>query len=411
MTQNIGEALAVMVRSLVVSHDGDDYVLGRPDLGVYVSVPEPGAVLIEELQDGATLSEATARASAVAGADVDGEDFLHDLSESGLLDTDAAGVADDADDRSTGRRIRWIEGVREQTAKRLFGRVAWTAYILAAALAATVLIARADLRPSFQDFWWLPDPILSMLTLYPLGLVLAALHESWHWLAGRAVGVPAVFRVSYRSAFLVFETDLTQIVAIPRRKRYSPFLAGIAFDFVVLTAVLLLRLSDREGLLALPSPVDSLLAALVLLQILVIAWQFFAVFMRSDIYAVLANALHCHDLYRATWLTTKKRLWRLNDQEANELATISDHDRHVARYFGVAYVAGMLAVLWFLLTYVIPFMIEVIRWVGGNLLDPDPTSWSFWSSLAAVLLVVGQRVVPLLLAIRERRLRRAQILR
>lgn len=398
------------LQRLVIGHDGDGSVLGRPDLGVYVAVPEAGAALIEALQSGATVEQATARASEVAGTAVDGADFLAGLTAAGLLD-DSGGSADTPAAPKQGRQIRWVEGVSPRTAGRLFGRWAWSFYALAAATAATVLVGWPGLRPSFEHAWWLTDPIASMLLLYPIGLVLAALHEGWHWLAGRAVGVPAIFRVSYRGAYLVFETDLTQIVGIPRRRRYGPFLAGMAIDCVVMAIALVLRLANRYEVVALPGLVDRLLAAIVLLKFVGVVWQFAAIFMRSDMYAVLANALRCHDLYRATWLTTKDRLRPLTVAESAELADMTERDRGVARYFGLFYLAGMVAVSWMLLHFTIPFVIGVLVWVGGSLTHPDLGSWTFWSSLAAAVLVVGQRLAPPLLALRERRLRRAGGLR
>lgn len=400
--------VASAVGRLVVARDGDDCVLGRPDLGIYVAVPEPGAAFVEALQAGGTLAEATARASQVAGAEVDGQDFLDGLAAAGLLEAaegrvDATGQA--------GKRIRWIEGVSPRVAAWLFGRFAWTLYGLSAVFAIAVLTLRPDLRPSFEHSWWLPDPVLSVLVVLSLGLLRGAVHEAWHWLAGRAVGVPAVFRVSYRGVFLVFETDLTQIAATPRHRRYGPFLAGMAIDAVWLALALGLRLANRETALALPGLVDRLLAALVLVLAFGIAWQFAAVAMRSDLYAVLANALGCNDLYRATWLTTKDRLWRLTEDEAAELRSIGDHDRRVARWFGVTYVAGIIAGGWTVLAWGVPFLIGLLLWVKDNLSSAEPTSVAFWESVAVVLAVVGQQAGPALLALRERRLRRAGALR
>jgi len=393
---------------LVVARDGEECVLGRPDLGIYVAVPEPGAVLVETLQAGGTLAEATAAASRAAGAEVDGQDFLEGLAAAGLLDAAAEPAAGSG---PAGRRIRWIEGVSPRTARRLFGRTAWTVYSLAAIFAAGVLVLRPDLRPSFEHSWWLPDPVLSVLVVMLVWIPLAAVHEAWHWLAGRAIGVPAVFRVSYRGAFLVFETDLTQIATIPRRRRYGPFLAGMAVDSVWLALALGLRLANREAVLALPGALDRLLAALVLALVFGIVWQFAAVFLRSDMYAVLANALRCNDLYRATWLTTKDRLWRLTEAEAGELGAIGDHDRRVARWFGVVYPAGMIVVGWTVLAWGVPFSISMLLWVQGNLGSLEPTSAAFWESIAVVLVVVGQVVAPPLLALRERRLRGTRGLR
>jgi hypothetical protein len=398
----MADTLVSAVSHLVVARDSGECVVGRPALGIFVTVPEPGAVFIETLQAGGTLGEATARAGEAAGAEVDGQDFLDGLAAAGLLDA----PGEQPGPAGGSRRIRWIEGVSPRTASRLFGPVAWTVYGLAAAFAGGLLLVRPDLRPSFEHNWWLPDPVLSVLILVPVWFVFAAVHEAWHWLAGRAVGVPAVFRISYRGAFLVFETDLTQIATTPRRKRYGPFLAGMAIDSVWLALALGLRLANREGVLGLPGVLDRLLAALVLLLAYGIVWQFAAVFLRSDMYAVLANALRCNDLYRATWLTTKDRLWRLSKDEVVELGSISDHDRRVARWFGVVYLAGMLVVGWTVLALVVPFLIGMLLWVKGTLTNPNLTSAAFWESVAVALVVVGQATAPALLAVRERRLRR-----
>lgn len=411
MSERIGDDLAAAASRLVLGHDGDEYVLGRPDLGVYVVVPEPGAVFIRALQAGEPLPAAIARASRVAGEEVDGEDFLAGLAAAGLWDDQPIEAEPGTGRGQRVREIRWIEGVSPALAQRLFGRVAWTGYGLAAGFVVLVFAARPDLWPRYEHSWWLPDPVLSVLLIIPIGLLLAALHEMWHWLAGRAAGVPAIFRVSYRGIFLVFETDLTQIVTQPRRRRYGAFLAGMAFDVVILAAVLALRLAHRVDLLHLAGWVDRLLAALVLLLLLRILWQWAALFMRSDGYAVIANALRCHDLYRATWLTTKDRLWGLTGQEISELANIGPRDRQVASWFGLLYLAGLIGMAWLLVSYALPLMISMVLWVGHNLLHPSLTSFVFWESVAVVMFTAAPYAAVPLLALRERRRRRAGMLR
>src|SRR5262245_12038910 len=243
---------------LTVSFDGDDYVIGRPDLGSYVAVPEPGAVFVTSLQAGLSLAEATARASDVAGEAVDGVDFLEGLTEAGLLDQPVD--PDMATPGGRGRPVRWIEGISPRAAARLFTPVAWTGYGMAAAFAGGVLVLRPELRPTWEHMWFLPDPLLSVLAFVLVSTLTGAIHEVWHWLAGRAVGVPAVFRISYRGVFLVFETDLTQLVALPRRRRYGPLLAGMAFDVSVVAGALGLRLLVELDVIGVPAAVDRLLA-------------------------------------------------------------------------------------------------------------------------------------------------------
>ena len=402
-------------RRVVVTRNGEECVLGRPDHGTYVVVPEPGALFVEALQAGSSAAEATRRASEAAGTEVDGEDFLAGLVQAGLLDPPAGVMGNNAGGASAvrprAREIRWLEGVHPESAKRLFGPVAWVGYGMAATTVFAILAVRDDLRPSYEHVWWLPDPVLSVLVLIPLGLVLAAAHEAWHWLAGRAAGVPAIFRVSYRGFFLVFETDLSQLVTAPRRARYGPYLAGMALDITIVAVALCLRLAHRSGLVVLPGWLDRLLAAAVLILLVGVVWQWAALFMRSDGYAVLANVLRCHDLYRATWLTTKYRIWVLSNEESTELAGISSHDRRVASWFGLLYLVGLFGMAWLLLAFSLPFMIGLIGWIGQNIVNPSLGSLAFWESVAVVIVVVGQYVAVLLLAWRERRLRRAGALR
>ena len=392
---------------LVVGHDGSDFVLGRPDLGVFVAVPEPGAVFVNAVKSGASLEEATERATEVAGEVVDGLDFVKSLANAGLLDAPAATGP------GAGRRraIPWVDGVRAEVARPFFSRTAHSIYATATAFVVAVIVLVPALRPRFQDVWWVPDPVTSVLLLLPITVALGALHEAWHWLAGRALGVPATFRVSHRGVFLVFETDLSQIVVVDRRRRYMAFLAGMAFDVTLLAVILAVRLADRAGVATLPGWLGRLLAAIALGQVFRLVWQFCAVAQRSDMYAVLANALRCHDLHRATVLTTKNRMWSLTDEERRELAAISAHDRRVASWFGVVYLAGTVAMMWFAVAFALPGALGLLGWAGANLVHPAVATWTFWSSAAVAVYVATRWLLPPVLAIRERRMRKAGVLR
>jgi putative peptide zinc metalloprotease protein len=398
--------LVTAANRLVVARDGAECVLGRPDLGIYVDVPEPGAVFVEALKAGASVDEATRQASQTAGEPVDGADFLAGLAEAGLLDPPGAqGPADGPSAPARARPIRWIEGVSPEVARWLFGRVAWAVYVASAVVALAILVGQRQLRPTFESFYFIGDPVLSILLYAPIALLLRAVHEVWHWLAGRAVGVPAVFRISYRGLFVVFETDLTQIVTIPRRQRYGAFFAGLAFDCVVLATALLLRLANYAGVVALNPTFDRLLGALVLGQIIVIVWQWAALFLRSDVYAVVANALRCQNLYRTTWLTVKDRLWRLTSTETEELEQASPRDRSVAGWFGLVYLVGLIAMAWVFLTVIAPALTSIGIWLAANLVGHRLDTAAFWEALAVSLYLVAYYGAPVLLAVRERRLR------
>ncbi|QFY10553.1 hypothetical protein GBF35_31605 [Nonomuraea phyllanthi] len=107
---------------------------------------------------------------------------------------------------------------------------------------------------------------------------------------------------------------------------------------------------------------DGLLAAVALFLIFGIVWQWAALPLRGDSYALLANALRCHDLYRTTWLTAKDRLFRLAEAESAGPAETGERDRQVARWFVVPYVAGIAVMAWMLFTVVLPLMISPGGW-------------------------------------------------
>jgi putative peptide zinc metalloprotease protein len=393
---------AIRAAGLTVTHDGDDFVIGCPATGVYVAVPEPGAVLVRKLNAGATLDQATAAASEVAGEPVDGAEFVLALASSGMLASQPTGS-----DGDTGRTIKWVYGVSQHAAARLFGRTAWTLYGLAALLVLVILISAPSIRPTYADLWFVNDRALATLVSVPFVMLLGGIHESWHWLAGRALGVPAVFRITHRGPYLAFETDLTQIVALPRRKRYGPFLAGMAVDVTILAIALGLRLLDARAGLGLPQLLDHILAALAMIQCLTISYQWLLLFLRSDGYAIIANATRCHNLYRATALTTKRRVYRLTEDERAELAAISDHDRAVARWFSLVYAAGLVGVAWTMVTWVLPFVGGLIGWVARQLTTASPREVRFWTALGMVGYGCIMYLLPPVLAVRERRLRRA----
>jgi len=392
----VHSGLRSALRRLTVVQDGDEYVIGRSDLDLYVAVPRPGVVLIEALRDGSSLVEASQQASDAAGEEVDATDFLTGLAEAGMLDD-----PDDAGAPAAG--IGWVERIPRAAVKPLFGRIAWTFYVAAAVTVILLLLLRPDLRPIFDDVWFLTDPIWSVLAIFVISGIVTMGHECWHWLAGRAIGVPARFRVSRRGIFVVFESDLSQLVTLPRRARYSPLLAGLAFDVVVLAAALLLRLGFREEVFGYPPAFDRFLGALVFRQLVVLIWQLSGVAFRADSYAVLANVLGCHNLYRATSLTLKYRLRRLNSTEAEELAGMSRRDRSVASWFWLVYLAGGFAMFTVLVTYLAPFAFGMIVWIGPNITGLGVGTVAFWQSLTLAILLVAQFAVIPLIARQERR--------
>lgn len=399
MTTSQRQASAVQAAaarlSLVV--EGDDVLVGNPATATFVAVPAVGGVVLSALADGRSVAEAAAAAFNHSQVEVDVEDFLTTLEEAGILAYEEG--------PALSGEVRWVSGVPSWLARPLFGKVAWFCYALALVLVVVALAAEPALRPSFEDYLFVPDPMLSILCAYAVSVVIMIVHETWHWLAGRAIDVPARFRLSYRGIFLAAETDLSLLLTRPRRQRYGPMLAGPAFDISLLALALCLRWAYFDLGLPLPDVLARLLGMLILMIVANLVLQC-AVFLRTDLYAVLACALHCDNLYRTSWLTMKARLLPVSAEESAELESASGRDRSVAQWFSVLYLVGMFGVFWFLLTYLLPAAAGGFFWMARNILSLSVGTIAFWESVAVALLSAANILGPLLLALRERRLRR-----
>jgi len=237
--------------------------------------------------------------------------------------------------------------------------------------------------------------------------VLAAVHELCHWLTARAEGVSASIRVNRRLYFVVLETNLTGLWGLPRRRRYWPLLAGMAFDSLVLFSVLLARLGDQLGWWQLARGVAGLLAALTFIELTSIVTQCF-VFLRTDVYAVLLTATGCFDLWRTTRLELRRRLRRISPAQRDELAGAHVRDRAVARYFVWVYAAGMLLAAWSFVTLFIPTTWHLLSWIARSLASSGIAHVAFWEALGYGLVMLSPRLLALGVAVRDLYRRRAR---
>ncbi|MEW9556201.1 hypothetical protein [Nonomuraea sp. NPDC050783] len=390
----------VRLRPLTLVEEGEEVLVGDPGTGTFVTMPAVGGVVIAALQRGATAEEAGAEAEAFAGEPVDMPAFMATLAELGFVD-DRPGEEREAVRTAPIQSRRWFAGVSQRAAQPFFGPVAWTVYGLLALSSVAVFAVRPSLFPSpEQDAFLLEDVGLSALLLMPFVIVSTALHECGHWLAARAIGISARFGVDQRVMLLVFETDLTQLWTVPRRQRYGPLLGGMAVDVVLLSVLLAARLLIHEGLWAAPAAVDATLAVWVFLKLAGMLWQCM-VFLRTDLYAVLVNALGCRDLWRVKTLLLRRAFGRLTPEQAAELDRAAPADVRAGRWFRWVWLAGFAGVLAWFAVFVLPVVGTVLAWAAGGL-ALGPFSFRFWYALLCAALLLGPQALAVALAVRER---------
>ncbi|MDT0323564.1 hypothetical protein [Streptomyces millisiae] len=388
----------VRLRPLSVVPEGDDEVLvGDPATGTFVTIPAVGGVVIAALQRGATLDEVAAEAEAFAGQPVNIPSFVETLGELGFLaGEDETDAAPEPAKNAPIQARRWMTAIRPETVRPFFGPVAWACYAACLLFAIGVFVVRPGLLPHpGEDAFVFDDIGVSALAWVPFVWFAAASHECGHWLAARALGIQTRFGIDRRTIMLVFETDLTQLWTVPRRQRYGPLLGGLAVDSVLLAVLLAGRLAIDTGAWAPPGTVDALLAAWVFAKVVQMLWQSM-VFLRTDLYAVLVNALGCHNLWRVKSLLLRRAFGRLTPEQAAELEEASEADLRVGRWFRWLWLVGLLGVTaWFSL--LVPMFVEYLVWAADGLAE-GPLSGRFWYSLLCAGLLLGAEAFAIGLA-------------
>jgi hypothetical protein len=407
-----GATLAVHELSYV--QEGDDVVVGRLETGAYAVFPADGAELLKRLADGLPLDEAEAWFEATFDEPVDVEDFVDTLRDLGFLredqiadaagtDAGAAGAAGADRDGTAGDSARRQAAPRYQrTGRAAFSPVAWAGY--AAVLAAwLVVVARhTDLVPAASQIFFVKSLLVVQSTITFGQIPLILLHEGFHMLAGRRLGLPSRLRLSNRMTYIVAETQINGLMSVPRRKRYLPFLSGMLCDALVLAASGLVAQAARndDGSFSLTSKVCLALGFTVAVRIL---WQF-QLYLRTDLFYVVATAMKTYDLHDASKAILKNRVWRLlrlRHRVVDE-GQWTERDRKVGVYYGPFLVIGVCTFLTVTAISSIPVSVRYFGIVGDNIASGG-FDRQFWDSAISLCLNIAQFGTLIYLSRRKRK--------
>lgn len=388
------DADLVRLRELTLVEETDCVVVGHAESGTYVAVPPIGALIIRAFQRGATLSETADEASRSAGEPVDVEEFVAALVSLGFVADCSSGV--ELQQTAPIQQGQWLSGMSTRSVRALFSRPVWMGYTAAVLFVVACVAFVPHLRPHPDDIFVVSDAGVSLLIVLPFTYVMKAVHELWHWLAARSIGVSARFGVDRRLYFLVFETDLSQLWGVPRRHRYGPQLAGLAIDSVMLAALLAVGLVG--GNVVEPGFGMRLAAALAFVVIASMLWQCM-VFLRTDLYGVLVTALNCQNLWRVKSLLLRRAFGRLTPPEAAELDASHPRDIQVGLWFRWVCAGGTgVAAVYFVCIYG-PILGTLMIWTVEGL-GVGPATGRFWLTLVCSILAFLPPIVVAVIYLR-----------
>lgn len=382
--------LTLRLHPLTYLDEGDEVTVGRTDINSFGLFPADGAALLRRLESGATPNDAAGWYREQYGETVDIGEFIEVLDELGLLVKDGEVVAIPG-------KVRW-----QRLGAAVFSPLAWGCYGLLLAAAIAAMAVDHQLVPHYGNIFF----TRSSLTILTLGIFLGQapwllLHEAFHALAGRRLGLNSNLRIGRRFYYVVFETTLDGLVSQPRRKRYLPMLAGMLLDVLVIAA-LTLAAAGLHSATGAGAYIYRLLLSMAFVVVLRLAWQFYF-FLRTDLYYLVTTVLGCNDLQttaREMLLNHANRALHRRDRLADE-SKWHPRDRSVARWYCWLMAAGYIILAAVFLSSALPVGIHVTELAVHEIIARSPAKildagtflvLNFWEPvLAAVLAVLAYR--------------------
>ncbi len=374
--------------------------VGRPETGVFVSLPEQGIELIRDLQLGLTLAEVSARFAQRYGQAPDLDDFLAALSDCGFVrqpgDQSPNGTGDPdpsgAPPVTQLRGWRLLSSLPTERVTWLVSRPALAVWLLVWLAIPVVLATRPDLLPRGTDGRLGLGVAADAVGLTILTWILLIGHEVAHMVAVRARGCTGVLRLSHRLHLLVAETDMSSVRSLPRGQRYVPYLAGMTFTATALLASLLAR---AVGWHAQPIPAIGFLCLVTLLLEL-------AFFMRTDVYYVIVTWLRLGNLMADTWHYVGNQIARaLRRQPRYDLSAVPARELRIVRWYSVVLVLGVGVFIGQFLLLGLPLLISFVRDSVTRIAD-GPATAGFWDAVVLLLLAAAHFGTLGVVAVRRR---------
>jgi len=390
------EGAPLLFHRLTYLEDRGEVIVGRADIDSYGVFPPDGAALVRELAAGRAPAAAATWYAETYDERVDIEQFVSTLRDLQL-------VCDDAEQPVTaGADVRW-----QRLGRALFSPAAWAFYAALAAAAVLVCLRDPRLLPSPRNVFFTNYLLAVEISVFAGQLVLTAVHELFHVLAGRRLGVRSTVALSRRFYFVVLETNLDGLAIVPRSQRYLPILAGLLADFLAICALTVTAYLTRapDGRITL---VGGFCLALAFTTLPRMAWQFY-LFMRTDIYVLICTVTGCNDLdacARDVIANTVNRLLGRRDRLRDE-SRWHPTDRRAARWYAPLIVIGYAAMLWLLVLVGLPITWRFLSTAVDRVLRGASATGPFWDSAVLLTLTVTQLAIALALAVRERHRQRS----
>ena len=359
----ITEDSHITFHTLARGEEEDGFILvGRQDIASYVSIPAEAREIIDMLDSGMIVGEVKKILEKKYGEEVEVCDFIESMAVNEMVKS-----IDNVEIPTTSPVQKGLfMGITQKHVGWLYSTYAKGVYSAAAVACLVIFAVYPQHVPRPIDYFFHPWYSVAVLFMFFFSWIFVAIHELAHLCAAKSVGVEGTFSLSTRTIFVVAQTNLSNLWAVPRNKRYIVYLAGMAWDtMIILFSLVLILLTDFE-MIALPDLWYSFLKAVVFIKVWGVIWQF-RFNMQTDIYYVFSNYFRCRNLLGDTKTYIKNFLSRFIKRiEKTDLSDMPEQEMRVLTVYTPFYIGGsLLIVVTFFLRDLPIFLLIVKRAIDG----------------------------------------------
>ncbi len=382
----ITETTVVAFHTLFKGEEEDGLiVVGRRDIGSYVSLPPVAIEIIDFLDSGKTVGEVKRILEEKYGEEVEVEDFIKDMISNEMVKS-----VDGFEILTTSQMQKDLfSGITETHVGWLFSKYAWAAYAGMALVSLGIFAVYPQYIPHPRDYFFHEWYSVAVGFMFFCGWTLVAYHEIAHLFAAKSVETEGYFSLSNRLVFIVAQTNLGNIWTIPRSKRYIVYFAGMAWDAVLIFVCLVLLLFRDHNLVALSDLWYRFVKAVVFIKVWGIIWQF-RFNMQTDVYYTITNYFKCGNLLNDAQNYIKNILSRaIKRIKPVNFSGTPEYEMRAIRWYSVLYFFGTLITLATYFLRDIPLLWLQVKRAFRGILDgyaADPTR--FTDSVVLIILNV-----------------------
>ncbi|MBI2670831.1 hypothetical protein HYX18_02550 [Candidatus Woesearchaeota archaeon] len=353
----------IKLYSLVKRKEDNYYICGRKNTEIYISTSEVGYEIIRLLEKEYKIGEVKNIIKKKYGL-FNVDRFINYLMMQGYVEK--------IDKKILKEKIKKIKPILKfidpKYVKWIFFRKMYFIYSLIFLMAFLILVFNTSYFPRINHYFLSARFLILVPVVFIVSWILVGFHELMHFLAAKSYKLPAEFGISNRLFYLVATSDITNIYALKREKRFRIILAGIFADITIFSLAIILMFLSDSNFIHISSFFYKLLRFVTLSEFLGILWQFLF-FLRTDVYYAFENLVKVYNLNEKTDLFIKNEFFKLFNKNHHSTHFEDNREKNIVHFYTILFLVGFIVLLFNFFFYYLPITLDLILQALNNIYE------------------------------------------